>query len=274
MMAKKRLVVCDDDAERVKAWADSISNVEGANEEFDVLALPVIEFANAFRGLKDRKMRARGVEETTPGTRGQSIEPALQLIDSADLLIIDYDLTPDPDRTALEPNEEQVVQGELRGESGETFEYLARCFSSAAYIVVVNQVFTSSTFDVTLQRFMSSVADLNVTAEDLDNAGLWHGTGDGFRPWGWPRLLAAPDHSRAVLDLFDLDQRVLETLGLADDDHVDALTARQLDPLGDEPQETSFRQLAEAAELGLRGKDQQSDESALKRIAAAAVRRW
>jgi hypothetical protein len=198
------------------------------------------------------------------------------LVDSADLLIVDYDLTPVADRTP-DPIEDQTALEELVGKTGEEFAYLARCFSTAAGIVVVNQRVQRRVFDLTLQQFTDSFANVNVTSRYLANSALWTGSGGEFRPWSWPRLIDVPAHVRRNWELIDgLDQCVLEALGLDDDEHLYAFTQPQLDLLGDDPRAATFEFLACESEFGLNAKDRQGavGDDAKRRIAAAAVTRW
>lgn len=273
MNGRGLILVCDDDANRVEVWANDIRRVDSVSEAFEVRALQPHEFANAFRGLVGRKASAR-TEQGEPTEA--PIKDALSLVDSAALLVVDYDLTPVADRTP-DPIEDKSALNELVGKTGEEFAYLARCFSTAAGIVVVNQRVQRRVFDLTLQQFADSFANLNVTSHYLASPALWTGSGGEFRPWSWPRLIDVPALVQRTWNLIDdLGQCVLEALGLHDDEHLYAFTQPQLDLLGDDPRAATFEFLACESEFGLNAKDRQGavGDDAKRRIAAAAVTRW
>lgn len=266
-----RVVLCDDDGSRVQQWGAALSELAGLRGA-EMIPMAVADFARAFGALKDRKVAARDATDTFELPRDDDA----QAFDDADILILDYDLTPDTSRMD-DGEDDRVVRQQLVGQSGELVAYLARCFSSAGYIVLVNQGYKQSTFDVTLQRFTESMADLNVTAEDLTREALWEGRDGEYRPWGWPRLLDAPSLARECTTMFDLGDRVLATLGLDDDDHFRGFNAKQLDllgDLGDDPREVTFGDLVGSRLVGLRGRDKNPDAASAMRIAAAGVRRW
>ena len=268
------IVVCDDDAERVGLWAEMIRKVGQPVSEFAVEALEPHVFANAFRGLLQRKAAARMGKGEEAGEA--EIGKALQKIDEAAIVVVDYDLTPDADRTP-DPVEDGSAISELTGKSGEEFAYLARCFSAAAGIVVVNQKVQSRVFDLTLQQFADSFANVNITSRFLESEALWTGRDGEYRPWSWPRLHDLPATVRRTWGLVaDLDQPVLGALGLDDEKHLYAFTQPQLDLFGDEPRQATFRTLAMESEYGLDAKDRSAhvDDDGLRRIAAAAVSRW
>ena len=273
MSTRGLVVVCDDDAERVGAWADRIRQVAEAAAAFEIQPLAPHTFADAFRGLLERKASAR-TRQAPPND--QKISDALSLIDVADVLVIDYDLTPDAGRTP-DPVDDPDTLEELIGKTGEEFAYLARCFSTAAAIVVVNQKVQRRVFDLTLQQFAESFANVNVTARYLESRALWTGSDGDFRPWSWPRLVDLPRVVRQTWGLAsDLDLPVLKALGLNDDQHLYAFTQPQLDLFGDDPLSATFRDLATQSDYGLNAKDRGADvdDPALQRVAAAAVSRW
>jgi hypothetical protein len=267
------ILVCDDDSERVKRWSDLIGALPEVASAFEVCPMAPHRFAQAFRGLQSRRAAARSTEVVLASGSGAE---TLDLIDRADVLVVDYDLTPDRDR-APDPVEDESSVAELSGRSGEEFAYLARCFSSAGAIVVVNQRVQRRVFDLTLQQFADSFANVNITAHHLDSVALWVGGSGGFRPWSWPRLLDLPELVRRRAELIeDLDRPILAALGLDDEVNLYAFTQAQLDPLGNDPLATTFREVAQSSEYGLSAKDQgtQLEEDAVRRVAASAVARW
>lgn len=267
-----RVVICDDDALRAEAWASEVREIGGVQDALDIKALPTAEFAAALDALSARRENARSEPPVS------TTDDAASVFDGADVLVVDFDLTPDPYRLkeVLDPDAAEHAKEALRGRSGEHVAYLARCYSSAGFIVLVNKEYQAQTFDLTMQRFTSSYADLNVTHRDLVASALWVGNGgdDVFRPWSWPRLLdAAALYRSRIAAVGDGTAPVLEALGFSGVDRM-AMTSRQLDALGDEPDATTFDDLVENVEVGLQPKDRQSDERQRRRIAAAAVGRW
>ena len=268
-MTSAHVVICDDDDVRARDdWAARIRDVPEIAGAVDIEALTGYEVARCLEVLEKRSVAARSIEPTG----GVDVQMA---VDAAEILVVDYDLTPHPQRPPEPTAErEELVQFELRAQTAETVAYLARCYSTAKYIVTVNQTFKRRTFDLTFQRFADSRADLNINEEDIGSRELWMGTGDGFRPWSWPVLSRAAElFDRRVANVPDLDAPVLESLGLFPIE-ASGLDSRQLDALGDEPEVTTFRSIAVSPDLGLAGKDQQDDDEALRRIAAAGVGRW
>jgi hypothetical protein len=263
-----KVLVCDDDGNRAKDWRDDIEavltdpRVGGSEGSAEVSYLKPSELAQALTGLAHRQRTARGV---LSGDGGPIAEVLLAKIDSADVLVVDHDLTPAEPDPATDP---------LQGRSGEGFALLARCFSSAGLIVLVNKGVQSSTFDLTMTRFADSYADLNVTQEDLNRPALWHARCDGrpFRPSHWPLASEGASRLAQIAAELDLDGRVLETLGLSD--AVNAFEVEQLDVLGDDPEAETFRSLARRPGVGLGLRDEQPDEAIMRLIAVHGVARW
>lgn len=259
------VLICDDDADRAERWQQHISAIPGVDGALDVQSLPTADFAAALLALSVRRETAR--EGAGPA------DDAAAVVDEAAMLVVDYDLTIGPEDQRGQAETEDVKQA-LRGRSGEQFAYLARCYSRAGFIVLVNQEYKRRTFDLTMQRFVHSYADLNVQRDDIVSAELWTGEGGGYRPSHWPRLLDAPSLHASRLDAAEPSAKVLETLGIRGRD-AEALTARQLDPLGGEdPSQVTFAHLVDGVDGGLDPKDEQPDEWMRRSIAAAAVARW
>ena len=265
-----RIVICDDDEARGRDdWATRIRAAMSASDDLKVQVLSVYELATAIEDLEKRSVNARRSHHNQ-----SDHDDRASVVDAADVLVIDYDLTPDPDiLTETDPEHEKVIWFELRAQTAETIAYLSRCYSRAGYIIIVNQDFKERTFDNTFQRFAESRADLNVSQDELGQTELWTGVGSGFRPWSWLPPVDAKDLFKRRVDQVDLDAGVLESLGLLPIEE-SGLDARQLDALGDEPAARTFRDVAITPELGLVGRDAPADEETLKRIAAAGVGRW
>ena len=230
MPDKGLIVVCDDNGTRADGWANNILAIPEVEQRYVVRALGVEEFADGFEALRGRQLAAR------PGL-GRIDGGDADVFDKADIVIVDFDLTPagttestdDPsspapgnetdDDSGDGPPPEPAWVRELAGSFGHVFAYLVRCYSTAAFTVLVNQDFPTSTFDLTMRRFDFSFADLNVAERDLSNPTLWTGVPDPgepptFRPWHWPRLLDEPSRMRTLIESLDLENDMFEVLGL------------------------------------------------------------
>jgi len=253
------VVICDDDVSRIQLWIADIQAIVG--DRGTVTGLTGTDLVSAVEALFERR-------EASPA------DDAARIIDSADILIVDSDLTPDAETLKqFSTDDQQVLEDGLSGRVGETVAYNARVRSGAKYIVVVNQGYSDRTFDLTMRRFASSVADLYVSAADIVDPNLWDATAaDGhYQPWAWPQLASTPEkYVRARALTANLDNRVSESIGL----DLSGLFAEQLDVFGDvEPNEATFRDLAES-QLGLRPKDQATSDDSKARVAASVLLRW
>lgn len=268
-MSKPIILICDDDPKRVTNW---VSTVEGMPEieRFDVRAVSGGELADEIEILNIRR------EEARKGRAEEEINGAISIFDEAKLVLIDYDLT--PGTATLDNSESRSVLEKLRNRSGESVAYLARCYSMVGFLVVVNQRFQRSAFDVTMQRFADSYADLNISHDDLGNQALWTGLnadGDHFHPWSWPVLSEADQLWSKRLAATDLEATVLDKLGLDEK----SFAAKQLDLLGEldreglQPAEVTFGKLVKSS-LGLDAKDEQPSQEHRRAIAASVVSRW
>lgn len=263
-----KVLVCDDDGSRAESWREDIKsvldkpNARGRVIEAEVTCLEPSDLAIALGGLTLRQRAARGGDSNA--TEGDAMEQ-LARIDDADVLVIDHDLTPD---------EPDPRTDRLQGRSGEGFALLARCFSATGLIVLVNKGVQSSTFDLTMTRFSDSYADLNVTQQDLGRPALWHGIIDerDFRPSHWPVLSSGGSRLAEIAGKLALDDVVLDALGLST--VINTFEREQLDILGDEPETATFRTVARRPGIGLGLRDEQPDETILRRIAVHGVTRW
>lgn len=277
--AKKKVVLFDDDPDRIKTWRSKLESVPGLTEECEILSPTPDEFAQVFEALKDRQTGTRNTEQTgLPSVDPEDthdVEDRARILDEASIVIVDFDLTPRRGRSA---DLGYDTLKSLRGSFGDTFAYLARCYTTAGYVVLVNQIFYQSTFDLTMREFEFSAADLNITDSDLDNEGLWYGLvrQAAFRPWHWPRLLDAGAFIDDLASRIQLDDPVLETLGLDDPDVYDLFDTQQLEVLGKaDARQATFRTLTEAnSRFGVRSEYEEPAEPARKRIAAAALTHW
>jgi hypothetical protein len=265
-----RVVICDDDEVRGRDdWAARIEMAIGTTLDVEVQVLGTYELAAAIESLEQRSVAARANE---PGRI--AYDDAASVIDAADILVIDYDLTPDSNTLAESDVErEKVIWVELRAQTAETVAYLSRCYSRCGSIVIVNHDFKVRTFDTTFLKFVDSWADFNISQDELGQTELWRGEGSGFKPWSWLTPFDARDLFHRRIEQVDLDAGVLSSLGFLPIED-SGLDSRQLDALGDEPDIITFRTVARAPDLGLAGRDIPIDDGALRRIAAAGIGRW
>jgi hypothetical protein len=266
---KPTIIICDDDGNRVKRWARTISAIPEVSENYDVVAWEPGRFATAFYGLKQRQLAGRraGVEIDVEATK------VLAELDRATLVVVDFDLTPTSSAPPLDHDALQTLNGSF----GDQVAYLTRCFSGATYTVLVNEGFFQSTFDLTHQAFARSSADLNVAHDDLGRVELWTGTSDGltFRPWHWPRLIDSASRLEALAGDLDLDSPVLASLGLDDQLTLDQFVPEQLDLFGSNPLDVTFRQATMFPSSFKRVRDDlPMPEEHLPKVAVAAVSHW
>ncbi|MET9269372.1 hypothetical protein [Kribbella sp. NPDC003557] len=276
------ILICDDNPERAKRWTDAVTSMPGT-DRFDVKTLSGQELADAVEGLNRRREALRPDEDGNGPDAAEArrilagISDAA-VFDTAAIALIDYDLTPDSITLGkLEEKTAEHVLDRLRNRSGESIAYLARCYSDAGFLVVINQRFKEATFDITMQRFSDSYADLNISQADLRSKALWSGVSDipgEFHPWSWPVLCKADLLWRARLAATELSAPVLESLNL----NGERFSARQLDLLGEvldveDVKEVTFDHLVDTS-LGLTVKDGQPDPECRRAIAASVASRW
>lgn len=262
-----RILVCDDDVKRAKDWSHRIA---ARGSHLDVTPLGGNEFGRAVGALKARKETAKRVDD--PTTTG---DDAARVFDDVDILFIDTDLTPDPDTHFDE--DRKAVDEHLVGQTGGEVAHLARCYSSAGPIVVVNQKWRSRAFDLTMVGLADEVGDVYISEEDIDNPGLWspdEPPSNGFRPWHWPHLQALPQQVAELLESVSEETSITDLLGLTDGD-LTRLTGRQLDALGieDLSGDTRIIDIACRSSYGLRLKENASTEQQL-RLSVYGLRRW
>lgn len=263
-----RVLICDNDLDRVADWENRVrACLSGAAAE--VKSLTPADFGRAVKALNDRVLSAKSGESS----EGDGADE----IDNADVLVLDSDLTPDPDsQSGADPH--GYVEKYLVGEVGQTVARLARAHSRVGSIVVVNQSVKRRTFDLTMTRWRSGWADVYITHDDVDNPGLWLGEGDQpYRPWSWPVLSRTSTSVRAFLETVSLNSSVLESLELADGVG-SALSFRQLESLSSDigdPLALTYRDVALSPVLGIgsQPKDDEADSQLLS-VGVWGVRRW
>lgn len=265
-MSIKRVIVCDDDQDRLKAWCKQIQRVL---PDADVQALEVHHFVGGLQALKHRRRTSAGGAQTD----------AAQVFDEADVLVIDSDLTPDP--SAEFPEGHDVIVQELTSEFGGEVAHLARMYTTVGAIVVVNELHHSATFDLTLQERRFGIADAYVTGDDVRDPGLWTGTlseDAKFRPWSWPRLDLLPALISTSSASAELDQPWTAGIGINLEVCRSLWTMSQLESLGvasvDKLYEMTLLDFARLEPFGLRRREKITQLKQLQRISVCALRRW
>lgn len=178
-------------------------------------------------------------------------------LDKVDLLIIDYNF---------------VQLAHATGLTGHRLAYLARCYSDAKYIVVLNQ-FGDNRFDLTLRGHPEAHADLHLGLRQATNAGLWSSADwPAFRPWVWPVLPTAVERLQRITDevAANLDGGVLQHLHLVD--RLGAIPRNVRQFLGDD--EITFRDFALKSGNGFDVTDTPFDDRVLPRVAASRIAKW
>jgi len=250
MARQLSVVIVDDDRGRTKKWADSLRTAAGTQVQSSTL-LEGEDLEDAIKPLRDRQRNSR---------LGRPVTDAKSVFDTADLLIVDYDLL-------------KVDQAGI--ETGESIAYLVRCYSNCSLIVTLNQ-FGENAFDLSLASRFESFADLNIGSRQLANRAMWHPPFRGYRPWNWPLLGAAVQRFRRRVGQIanHLDSPILEFLGFTPA-AIAALHKSVAELLGSRSIQTiTFRQFAEASGHGLRNRDRAMSEVNLVRIASARVAQW
>jgi hypothetical protein len=250
-MTKQTILICDDDPGRVAAWKERLERLA---LPFQVRTLAGPDLGTAVGKLGERRGASRN-------SRKAAAIPQDHEFDRADILIIDYDLLDADPRSSM---------------NGENVAYVARCYSSCGLIVGVNQYDRENAFDLSLRGHPESYADINLSADQLDNPGLWRSPWIGFRPWYWPLLPAALGAFKKRLAQLarHLDTKILDFLGFTAEAS-SILPRSTIEHLGSDksPEDTTFRNFVERSVMGLRPKDKVPDAQ-MARIAAARVGKW
>jgi hypothetical protein len=251
-MTKKTILLYDDEPSKERRWVDRLKGIRAVSTEFDVIALTTSQFKDEVSVLEERRKEAR---RRKPGTVSGGA-----LIDDAAILFVDFDIVNAFSEATL---------------TGESMAYLARCYSTVGFIVVVNQ-FGDKGFDLRLRTHPESFADLNIGGSDLGNAGLWKEPWKGFRPWSWPLIPNALDAGRIRSNeaANSLDKPIIEVLEFPSE-LVGTLPTHAIEFLtdGGNLSKLTLRKVA-LGRSGLRGRDKATNDESLGRIAAARVNAW
>jgi len=251
-MSKQAILICDDDQGRVEDWKNRL---ELLKIPFRLEGLAGQDLGTAIAELGKRR-------ETSRRSGRQAATAEKHQFDAAAILVIDYDLL------NVDPTS---------GMNGENVAYLARCYSDCGLIIGLNQHDRENFFDLSLKGHPESFADINLSADQLGNPGLWREPWTGFRPWCWPLLpAAAAALERRVEGLTQhLDDSILEFLRFPAE-AISSMPRSTIEYLGGEksPEKTTFRDFALKSSMGLRGRDKIRAETRMARIAAARVGKW
>ncbi len=264
----KKIVVklVDEDQKAASKWKrllEAVPLAKGVQLDVQVFDIEK-DLKPCVEELMTRREAARGVHGRSGG------KP--QGIDDVDVFIVDYDLLGDKGGVPY---------------TGEDLAYWVRAYSGCKIIVAINQFSGRSAadnpFELDLSGHPESYADINITAAQINNDGLWHSpwTTD-FRPWYWPVIpdLVEKFDARVNFVRQHLDQPLLSSLGI-DDDLVKILPRKVEAFLGGkkgEVSKTTFRAFVESSGNGLKPKDKEGGDAEgmdrVCRLAAARVSRW
>lgn len=202
---KHKVMFCDDQPDVVRKLTNNVRSVAPTDRyEFvdggtNALGLASSSAtAEAARALLGRRNAARMGSDCTDEC----------VFDDVDILVLDYDLVHiDEDRSR---------------HTGEGLARLARTFSRCGVVVVLNQ-FREVEFDLGMRGHLWSYADINISADLIDTAGLWTDPPwEGFRPWSWQTLAAAVEtqKSRQTLVVGSFEDSIVDVLGIQEEDAV------------------------------------------------------
>ena len=255
-MTKPTILICDDEETQAKDWRDSVCSVDTIQDKYDVHAPPKGEIQDAVRVLLERQKTLREGKECAQSTC---------MFDSAQILIVDYDLLFLSDTEPDQINAERIAA-------------LPRPCSNCGFIAVLNQ-YPGVDFDLTLKGHPESRADINIPAKHLDNPGLWTEPFTEFRPWHWPLLpLAAERHGQRVKDIRqNLEKPILEFLGFPDEaiERMSRTALGFLHPTN--PRKATFREFVVDSGNAADRKDAQAirdRDYIVARVAGARISKW
>lgn len=273
-----KILVCDDDARRIKVWNDRIAaKVTNA----DISCYSGERLASLVDALYRREQQARGAADDLPP---EAVD-CLNALNEADIVVLDSDLSPTfQDLSLVEEGRRAQVSQILRNGYGDAIARQVRSYTSAGLIIVANMFWgrhqRPRVFDLTMVQEEHSHADINIEDAELGDVSLWKRTEarrETYNPWKRPSVDEALSVVRSSLvAVSDLDASALSTLGLPSK----SLLTRQTDLFSDHEdlEAVTFRQLA-YSRLGFRYKGDADDalphsEDSERRMAASVVRRW
>lgn len=279
MTAKRLALICDDHMTRVETWASKVRPFLG--DEWEVEVVTGNDLVTMVEALSDAERpwrEAAGKQLDSASLRSHLSERDLAMLDrldTAELLILDSDLTPNSNDLAKLGIDGDAVNRALRNQSGETLARQLRSFTSAGYLVVVNRFFGDRFFDLTMSKWNSGFADLYITNADIGDSALWTGqpAQGTFNPWSWPLLRERLDALPAAIQYVteNLDEVIFSKLDLDPDD----LAPEQFDAFSHltNPETATFRSLAWSS-LGFRFEVLGAPEEQVHRMVASVLLRW
>ena len=250
-----RILLADDRTDRLERWMRKLETVQEV-EPFlaDIIQLTGSELDAEISELSARRAASR---------RGDERDEGESRFDTADLAILDYDLT---DLEAFS------------AETGIGLSYLARCFSDCGLIVALNQ-FGENPFDLSGLGDYTGFADVDLGGGQLGNRRLWGTDAEWpqWQPWVWPVLPLEVERLRSLCSRVQevgLDARIFEVLGL-DGRVLTALAPEAASPLGDlDPAAATFATFLAEPSMGLRRGDVVASDERRAKTAAARVTQW
>ncbi|MCY4390669.1 MAG: hypothetical protein OXE43_01290 [Chloroflexi bacterium] len=251
-----KVILLDDKPEQASRWESQIVKgfVDGGLDtpNIHVILKDDDELSGIVTMLHRRRQAAR---EGTEWPTGQFP------LDGADVLVVDFDL---------------LDFGDHGDTTGARLAYLARCYSSVSFIMVMNQ-FGTNRFDLNLSGRLDSFADLDIGSYQVGNAGLWSHSFPEYRPWAWPVVPEAVQTRKRLVRAVakQLDKNVLQYLGFDESaaSRFSDQVARYLGGRG-EAGTITFRQVVEESPIGLAASDKVPDDLWAARIAVARVTKW
>ena len=254
-----KVLLCDDEQSVCDEWRERVQAVVPSC--YDIL--PRIENGEARDAIKELFARE------TSARMASARPPSPCAFDDADILVLDYDLL--------------AIDAKNARHTGESLARLARTFSDAQVVVVVNQ-FRDAHFDLSLRGHPASHADLNLDAAMLDVSGLWTDPPwQGFRPWHWQTLCRAVETQRARAAWAEehLEVPIVEALGMREEDNVAHLSDTAFGFIAPGAKDwrrlrqLTFKDFACAAGNGRGAREvAMSNEDAACRLAGARIGKW
>jgi hypothetical protein len=249
---KNKLIVVDDEEEFSRKYARELGSLPGVKLPFSLLSYTLKDFKRELEILGKREEKVRS---------GQSVSFEDSEFDQAAVVVVDFELP-----KAFEAPSSLT---------GERICYLLRCYSSCGALLGVDQFIAlgDSPFDLTLRGNPGSFADVNVTAAQLTNPGLWGGNSD-FRPWYWPNVAEISSRLDRMVESVGaaMDKPLGEVLGLGDS--IKNIPDEARDFLGSRPDSVTPRSFVMQSGKGIQGRTEKATDGMIARIAAARLSKW
>lgn len=249
------ILICDDEPEfRKRVWNDLERALKGATVEF----IDETRIGPMLQVLSRRQLEQRDEAEAPMH------DEMAAMLDSADVLVVDFDLVRLPGVSGL---------------TGEDLAYLVRCYSTCGVVVSLNRD-RDVAFDTRLSDSCWSFSDLSLRDEDLASPGLWAPSwlaGDReFRPWTWRLIPELVETRRRLVETvrgIDESTPVADALGL-DASLADRLHPRAVDFIGGSPFSISLGEFVDGSGQALKSKDEQALPDIRARIIVSRLQKW